>query len=140
MTIFKEKTLLHRWEQIVRHYLRISSEVNDRKKPLLLNYKNTTKKINIEIPHRKFIPCVFPNWDNSPRSGNKSLVLQHSSPEIFGLYLQKMIEKFQKDPQNQPYIVIKSWNEWAEGNYLEPDEKHGRAWLKVIKDIKSKIE
>ena len=103
-------------------------------------YKNTTKKINIEIPHRKFIPCVFPNWDNSPRSGNKSLVLQHSSPEIFGLYLQKMIEKFQKDPQNQPYIVIKSWNEWAEGNYLEPDEKHGRAWLKVIKDIKSKIE
>lgn len=140
LTIFKEKTLLHRWEQIVRHYLRISSEVNDRKKPLLLNYKNTTKKINIEIPHRKFIPCVFPNWDNSPRSGNKSLVLQHSSPEIFGLYLQKMIEKFQKDPQNQPYIVIKSWNEWAEGNYLEPDEKHGRAWLKVIKDIKSKIE
>ena len=32
-------------------------------------------------------------------------------------------------------IVIKSWNEWAEGNYLEPDSVNGRNYLKVTKEI-----
>lgn len=31
-------------------------------------------------------------------------------------------------------IFIKSWNEWAEGNYLEPDQEHGDGYLRVIKE------
>ena len=140
LSIFTENTTLHNWEKIIRYYLGVSSEVGVRKKPLILNYKKGVKKLSIQIPHNKYIPCIIPNWDNSPRSGAKSLVLLNSSPAVFEKYFQKIMYQFQKDPDNQPFIVIKSWNEWAEGNYLEPDEEHGRRWLQVIKDIKSKLQ
>ena len=38
---------------------------------------------------------------------------------------------------NPQFVVIKSWNEWAEGNYLEPDVKFGRKWLEKIKQVKN---
>lgn len=140
MMIFKENSKLYHWERIIRYYLGISAEVDHRKKPLLLNYKKGSKKLTVKTPHHKFIPCVIPNWDNSPRSGNKSLVLSKSSPEVFAKFFQKVITDFQKDPKNQPFIIIKSWNEWAEGNHLEPDEKYGLGWLKVVKNMKDMLK
>jgi hypothetical protein len=44
-----------------------------------------------------------------------------------------------KQESKPTMIVLKSWNEWAEGNYLEPDAKHGRKWLEVIKKIKQEF-
>ena len=31
-------------------------------------------------------------------------------------------------------IFLKSWNEWAEGNYVEPDLRFGHQWLDAIKN------
>jgi hypothetical protein len=79
-------------------------------------------------------PCPIPNWDNTPRSGRNGLVLRGSTPELFRRQLKKAIDLIQPYPSEHQLIFIKSWNEWAEGNHLEPDLRFGRAYLNVIKE------
>ena len=79
-------------------------------------------------------PCVIPNWDNSPRSGHAALVLEGSTPELFRSHLREAIGRVQDLPPERRIIIAKSWNEWAEGNHLEPDKTHGLGYLNVVKD------
>ena len=81
-----------------------------------------------------YFPCVLPNWDNTPRSGRQGVVLQGATPEKFRIHLQNAIAAVAHRPESQRLVFIKSWNEWAEGNYLEPDREHGRAWLDVVRE------
>ena len=77
-------------------------------------------------------PCVIPNWDNTPRSGGRGLVLHGSTPEIFRLHLREAITMAGKLPEGRQFLFIKSWNEWAEGNHLEPDLRYRHEYLKVF--------
>lgn len=79
-------------------------------------------------------PTVLPNWDNTPRSGMNGLVLDGSTPELFRTVLRKAISLVSDYKPDQRIIFIKAWNEWAEGNYLEPDQKFGHGYLQVVKD------
>jgi hypothetical protein len=79
-------------------------------------------------------PCVTPNWDNTPRSGFRGRVLQESTPELFRLHLRDGLTLVQSRPEEQRVVFIKSWNEWAEGNYVEPDQRFGLDYLKVIRE------
>jgi magnesium-transporting ATPase (P-type) len=78
------------------------------------------------------IPCIMPNWDHSPRSLNRGEVMIDCSPDKFCKLLVD-ISKIQKnkDHNKEVLIFIKSWNEWGEGNYLEPDQKWGHAYLEA---------
>ena len=77
---------------------------------------------------------VQPNWDNTPRSGRRGMVITNTDPEKFERMLSEAI-KIEKNNSN-PFLLIKSWNEWAEGNYIEPDETYGEEWLASIKRAK----
>jgi hypothetical protein len=79
-------------------------------------------------------PCVYPNWDNTPRSGRRGLVLTGSTPEAFRGHVRAAITALSGRPVDRRLLFIKSWNEWAEGNYLEPDQVHGREFLEVLGD------
>jgi len=79
-------------------------------------------------------PSVVPNWDNTPRSGTNGLVLKGSSPELFSLYLANVLTKIQSRDHYRKLVFIKSWNEWAEGNYLEPDQKFGHGFLDALRE------
>lgn len=78
-------------------------------------------------------PSVYPNWDNTPRSGARGLALTGSSPDGFARNLEHAVETLRGRPDEERLLWIKSWNEWAEGNYLEPDLEYGRAWLESLK-------
>ena len=79
-------------------------------------------------------PCVFPNWDNTARSGKNGLVLHDSTPELFRRHLTKAISMTEGVAPDRRLIFLKSWNEWAEGNYLEPDRRFGMRYLEVIRE------
>lgn len=85
------------------------------------------------LPSPYFLPTVVPNWDNTPRSGVNGIVFKGSTPELFGQHLQSAIQCVQKCDADKRIVFIKSWNEWAEGNYLEPDRQFGKAYLEAVK-------
>jgi hypothetical protein len=86
------------------------------------------------VPELGSFPCVIPNWDNSPRSGAKGLVLHGSTPELFRRHLRRALDSIADVPYDRRIVFVKSWNEWAEGNHLEPDLKFGRGYLEVLRE------
>jgi hypothetical protein len=79
----------------------------------------------------EFFPCVMPNWDNTPRSGANGFVLEGSTPELYRRHLEEAIKLVSNNADDKRVVFIKSWNEWAEGNYLEPDMRLGHAYLET---------
>lgn len=113
-----------------------NSNVETRKKPIIVDYKVAIDHlISKEIFQYDYFPCVIPNWDNTARSGNKGLVFKDSTPELWKKHLLDAIKKVEHLPAEHRIIMIKSWNEWAEGNYLEPDSLFGMKYLEAIKEI-----
>ena len=79
-------------------------------------------------------PCVVHNWDNSPRSGTRAVVMQNSTPELFRKHLREALTLVAGRVFEDRIVFLKSWNEWAEGNYLEPDLRFGHQYLDVIRE------
>lgn len=140
MDYFIEDSFLHRIERKIKKQLGYYDWDGKRKKPLVVDYVKGLKKYELAIAHDKIIPCTLPNWDNSPRSGNKSLVLTNATPASFKKLLYLDLKEYQAHPANPPFCVLKSWNEWAEGNYLEPDAKYGRQWLEALREVKKELD
>jgi Glycosyltransferase WbsX len=82
----------------------------------------------------EYYPSTIPGWDNTPRCGLNGLILHNSTPDLFRTQLERASKLVANKPMKRRIIFVKSWNEWAEGNYLEPDQKFGREYLQVIKD------
>ncbi len=38
-------------------------------------------------------------------------------------------------PLENQFIFLKSWNEWGEGNYMEPDLEYGHGRLNALKEV-----
>jgi hypothetical protein len=77
-------------------------------------------------------PCIVPNWDNSPRSGRRAMILHGSTPELFAMHAEEALRLVADREPESRIVFVKSWNEWAEGNYLEPDRRFGTAYLDTL--------
>ena len=98
--------------------------------------KNLLPYVDMEdIPGFDFFPCVMPGWDNTPRAGLNGHVWTGTSPKLVGEHLRKAIERIRDLQPEHQIIIIKSWNEWAEGNYLEPDRRFGHGYLQAIREV-----
>jgi len=76
-------------------------------------------------------PGAFIDWDNTARYKNRSTVFDNANPTRFEHWLTKLAKAVQEKHQ-EPLIFINAWNEWAEGTYLEPDEKYKYGYLDAI--------
>lgn len=77
-------------------------------------------------------PSIIPNWDTTPRLGKNAVILNNSSPELFKIHVHQVLESVKYKEKENNIVFIKSWNEWAEGNYLEPSWKYGRQYLEAL--------
>lgn len=78
-------------------------------------------------------PTLLPQWDRTPRAGAKSEIVTGSTPEKFQHYTEKAIQLVaNKQPEHQ-ILFLKAWNEWGEGDYVEPDQQFGHGWLDAIR-------
>jgi len=102
-----------------------------------LEYDFMTKNIKSlkEFPFKMF-PNLVPGWDNtSRRKSNPSLLLDQSSPELFEKWLRIIASDFEPYSDDESFLFINAWNEWAEGNHLEPCHKWGKSYLEKIKEV-----
>ena len=79
-------------------------------------------------------PSIIPNWDRSPRGGRRSVIYTGSTPILFKKHLEDALELVKYKQPEHRIIFLRSWNEWAEGNYVEPDLKFGHGYLDVLRD------
>lgn len=81
----------------------------------------------------EYLPCLIPSWDNTPRSGMNGLVMEGATPELFRQSLRQALRNVAGKPAEHRLVFLKSWNEWAEGNHMEPDLRVGYGYLDALR-------
>jgi len=82
--------------------------------------------------HSNVFRGVFPSWDNTPRTGNRGVVVLDGTPANYEYWLVESIRKTLEDfPGQERFVFINAWNEWAEGCHLEPDRKFQHQFLEA---------
>lgn len=95
------------------------------------NYPNTVWNESIDSKEN-IAPQIIPNWDNTPRAGHRGLIYKNATPKLFEMACQKLFAGVEK--KKNRLVFLKSWNEWAEGNYMEPDIQYGHDFLKALRN------
>ncbi|WP_339847450.1 glycoside hydrolase family 99-like domain-containing protein [uncultured Dokdonia sp.] len=83
-------------------------------------------------------PTVTPMWDNTARRRVNYFVLHDSTPEKYKKWLTHVAEKYPWKKMPEPFLFINAWNEWAEGNHLEPCQKWGTQYLDATQEVINK--
>lgn len=81
------------------------------------------------------IPTILPNWDRTPRAGKASTIYYNDTPEVFGKQIRKALDIIKDKRPEHKILFLQAWNEWAEGNHVEPDIKYGRGYLEMLKSV-----
>ena len=95
-------------------------------------WKNIIKRSKKKSNDKRYLGA-FVDWDNTARKGKNGLIVKGANPDKFQKYLSLQMENAVKNESD--YIFINAWNEWAEGTYLEPDEKYKYKYLEAIQSI-----
>jgi len=98
----------------------------------VFRYEDIIQRMLARPPTKyKRFPCVIPGWDNSPRRKSGAHIFVDSTPELYEEWLDSVIKGFKPYGPGEDFVFINAWNEWGEGNYLEPDAEFGRAYLQA---------
>ena len=95
-----------------------------------------TNMMSKKRPSYPWYRCITPSWDNSARRSEGGAVIQvGASPKKYQAWLKRVIsETISQDRSSNSFVFINAWNEWAEGNHLEPCLKFGRQYLEATKN------
>ena len=111
------------------------------RRPLKINYSLMIKYFTQKQDGESFIyPSIIPNWDHTPRSGRKGTVYHNSTPQLFAKHIKNVFSIVKMKKTEDQIIFLKSWNEWGEGNYMEPDLKFGKEYIEVLGSLRKQYD
>ncbi|MFV0370564.1 MAG: glycoside hydrolase family 99-like domain-containing protein, partial [Azonexus sp.] len=91
--------------------------------------------MNRPLPPFPFFRTAMPSWDNTARRQNAGEIFLNATPESYQRWLHRLVELARRNRcGDEGLVFINAWNEWAEGNYLEPDRKFGHRYLEATRD------
>lgn len=100
--------------------------------PKILHYNDYMRYVLSHYSLKdNFHPCINPNFDHSPRSKERGVVICDHSPEKWELLCRKTFKICSERDGDSNLVFIKAWNEWGEGNYLEPDLRYGKQFIEA---------
>ena len=99
----------------------------------VFNYKSIIKYLTDDNDFRDNVyPTILPGYDRSPRSGRRTQIYYNNTPALFERHVDDVISHvIEKDAEHR-IVFLKSRNEWGEGNYIEPDNRYGDRFLRVL--------
>lgn len=105
---------------------------------LLLNKHDFGKKykllVNYEARNLNVYPTLTAGYDRSPRAGRKAQIFYNFTPYTWRAHVRHVLSFIKDKDFEHNIVLLKSWNEWGESNYMEPDIKYGTSLLDVLKD------
>jgi lipopolysaccharide biosynthesis protein len=78
---------------------------------------------------------ITPQWDNTARRKGDAIIFHDSTPEKYENWLRHITENFKPYSKDENIFFINAWNEWAEGNHLEPCQKWGSKYLEATANV-----
>jgi hypothetical protein len=97
---------------------------------------NNYKEVQIKLGFKENVyPGITPMWDNSARRKESPFILHDSTPAKYKSWLSHIKENYPWNTMPETFLFINAWNEWAEGNHLEPCHKWQRAYLETTKEV-----
>lgn len=98
----------------------------------IVDYKTMVNNITHKEWPSQYIkyPCIFPSWDNTPRRKTPTIIYNDNAA-LYAQWMKFALSSVSQYPEEERFVFINAWNEWAEGCHLEPDKKNGRAFLEA---------
>ena len=125
------------------HNLKIANRANkvdfyNSFKGIVFDYTDIIKySLDKDYGDQNIFYSVFPSWDNTARRNENALIVTNSCHNNYEFWLNGVKDKTTKNyPDEQRFIFINAWNEWAEGCHLEPDRKYQHQYLESTLNVK----
>jgi lipopolysaccharide biosynthesis protein len=99
----------------------------------VFSYKDyVSKMVSLSKAPQNVYPGITPGWDNSARRKSDARIFIDATPKEYERWLSSIKDKYKDE---DTFLFINAWNEWAEGNHLEPCQKWGRAYLEATRQV-----
>lgn len=119
---------------LVKKILRRLNRCIRRLPPRMEDYSKMYHRLLTSLEKKDNVfPMLLPQWDHSPRSGWNGTIFRNATPEAFYKHAKQALELIKDKPQNRKILFLKSWNEWGEGNMMEPDISYGRGFIEALR-------
>ena len=103
------------------------------RRPFRFRQEEINRHMLLDLERRENVyPTLVPNWDRTPRTKEDSIYVD-STPEVFEKLARRAFDLVKDKAAEHRLVFLKSWNEWGEGNYMEPDRQYGRGYIEALR-------